>query len=206
MYLGQTKPMIGNWFFLHFTENNGMAFGVELGGVTGKLILTAFRLFAVAGIIWYLIKQVNSKVHKGLIICISLILAGAIGNIIDSVFYGVWFTDYVTYDDKGKFFLGRVVDMLYFPIIETRYPSWFPLWGGQDLTFFRPIFNIADASISSGVIAIIVFQKKFFGHILEAPLIEETPEETEEVVNAEESTIAESEEESTEDNSASEKV
>lgn len=206
MYLGQTKSMIGNWFFLHFTENNGMAFGVELGGITGKLILTAFRLLAVAGIIWYLIKQVNSKANKGLIICISLILAGAIGNIIDSVFYGVWFTDYVTYDDKGKFFLGRVVDMLYFPIIETRYPSWFPFWGGQDLTFFRPIFNIADASISSGVIAIIVFQKKFFGHILEAPLIVETPEEKEDAVNAEESTIAESEEESTEDNAASEKV
>ncbi len=206
MYLGQTKSMIGNWFFLHFTENNGMAFGVELGGITGKLILTAFRLLAVAGIIWYLIKQVNSKANKGLIICISLILAGAIGNIIDSVFYGVWFTDYVTYDDKGKFFLGRVVDMLYFPIIETRYPSWFPFWGGQDLTFFRPIFNIADASISSGVIAIIVFQKKFFGHILEAPLITETPEDSDEALNTEESNTTESEEESTDDNSASEKV
>lgn len=206
MYLGQTKSMIGNWFFLHFTENNGMAFGVELGGITGKLILTAFRLLAVAGIIWYLIKQVNSKANKGLIICISLILAGAIGNIIDSVFYGVWFTDYVTYDDKGKFFLGRVVDMLYFPIIETRYPSWFPFWGGQDLTFFRPIFNIADASISSGVIAIIVFQKKFFGHILEAPLITETNEETDEAVSSEESNNTEAEEESTEDNSDSEKL
>jgi len=170
MYLGQTKQMLGNWFYLHFTENNGMAFGVELGGVTGKLILTAFRLLAVAGIIWYLLKQINAGVHKGLIICISLILAGAIGNIIDSLFYGVWFNDIVTYEDKGKYFMGRVVDMLYFPIVETRYPHWFPVWGGQDLTFFRPIFNIADASISTGVITIIAFQKKFFGHKLEEPL------------------------------------
>lgn len=163
--------MIGNWFFLHFTENNGMAFGVELGGIAGKLILTAFRLLAVAGIIWYLLKQIRSKAHNGLIACISLILAGAIGNIIDSVFYGVWFKEFVTYDDKGNYFLGRVVDMLYFPIIETRYPTWFPFWGGQDLTFFRPIFNIADASISTGVISIIVFQKRFFGHKLEEPLL-----------------------------------
>jgi signal peptidase II len=177
MVLGQTKQMFGQWFFLHFTENNGMAFGVELGGITGKLILTLFRLIAVAGIIWYLFKQIESRAHKGLIICISLILAGAIGNIIDSLFYGVWFEDLVTYEDKGKYLLGRVVDMLYFPVIETHYPSWFPFWGGQELTFFRPIFNIADASISSGVIAIIVFQKKFFGHKLEEPLIESESEE-----------------------------
>ena len=171
--------MLGNWFFLHFTENNGMAFGVELGGITGKLILTVFRLLAVAGIFWYLLKQISSKAHKGLIVCISLILAGAIGNIIDSMFYGVWFQDLVTYPDKGRFFLGRVVDMLYFPVIESRYPSWFPFWGGQDLTFFRPIFNIADASISTGVIAIIIFQKRFFGKKEEEanPAITETQEE-----------------------------
>lgn len=173
MYLGQTKQMMGHWFYLHFTENNGMAFGVELGGIAGKLALTGFRLIAVGGILWYLQKQIKEGAHKGLIICISLILAGAIGNIIDSVFYGVWFPDLVTYDDKGRYFLGRVVDMLYFPIIETHYPSWFPFWGGQDLTFFRPIFNIADASISTGVIAIIVFQKKFFKHTE----IEENPEQ-----------------------------
>jgi signal peptidase II len=176
MYLGQTKPMLGNWFYLHFTENNGMAFGVELGGITGKLILTVFRLLAVAGIIWYLSKQIKLQAHRGLIACISLILAGAIGNIIDSVFYGVWFTEYVSYLDKGKYFLGRVVDMLYFPVIETQYPSWFPIWGGENLTFFRPIFNIADASISTGVIAIIVFQKRFFGQKLEEPLLNEENE------------------------------
>lgn len=174
MYLGQTTSMIGNWFFLHFTENNGMAFGVELGGKAGKLILTAFRLLAVGGIVWYLIKQINANAHKGLVICISLILAGAMGNIIDSLFYGVWFKDLVTYDERGQFFLGRVVDMLYFPIIETHYPSWFPFWAGQDLTFFRPIFNLADASISTGVITIIVFQKKFFGHKLEEQLSSES--------------------------------
>ena len=170
MYLGQTKSMLGNWFYLHFTENNGMAFGVELGGVSGKLILTTFRLLAVAGIVWYLLKQIRSQAHVGLIACIALILAGAIGNIIDSVFYGVWFKELVTYG-SGKFFLGRVVDMLYFPIVETHYPSWFPFWAGQDFTFFRPIFNIADASISTGVISIIVFQKKFFGNKLEEPII-----------------------------------
>lgn len=164
MYLGQTKRMIGNWFFLHFTENNGMAFGLEIGGKSGKFILTGFRLLAVAGIIWYLIKQIFKNAHIGLIICISLILAGAIGNIIDSLFYGVWYSDIVTYDEKGKYFLGRVVDMFYFPIIETHYPSWFPFWAGESFTFFRPVFNISDASISAGVIAIIIFQKKFFEH------------------------------------------
>lgn len=182
MYLGQTKTMIGDWFFLHFTENNGMAFGVELGGITGKIILTVFRLLAVIGIVWYLLKQIKAKAHKGLIACISLILAGALGNIIDSMAYGVWFNDLVTYPDKGKYFLGRVVDMLYFPIIESHYPSWFPFWAGQDFTFFRPIFNIADASISTGVISIIVFQKRFFGHKLEEPaLVEETEIEGEEI-------------------------
>ncbi len=176
MYLGQTKHMLGNWFYLHFTENNGMAFGVELGGITGKLILTAFRLLAVAGIIWYLIKQINEKAHTGLIACITLILAGALGNIIDSVFYGVWFTDYVSYADKGSYFLGRVVDMLYFPIIESHYPAWFPFWGGQDFTFFRPIFNIADTSISTGVLSIIIFQKRFFGNKLDEPLLADEPD------------------------------
>lgn len=169
MYLGQTKPMLGNWFYLHFTENNGMAFGVELGGVTGKLILTGFRLLAVAGIVWYLLKQIRQQAHQGLVICITLILAGALGNIIDSLFYGVWFENLVTYDDRGKFLLGRVVDMLYFPVIETRYPDWFPFWGGQDFTFFRPIFNIADASISTGVLSIIAFQKRFFAKPHEEP-------------------------------------
>lgn len=203
MYLGQTKSMIGNWFFLHFTENNGMAFGVELGGITGKLILTVFRLLAVAGIIWYLLKQIRAGAHNGLIACISLILAGAIGNIIDSVFYGVWFNEYVTYDDKGHYFLGRVVDMLYFPIIETRYPNWFPFWGGQDLTFFRPIFNIADASISTGVISIIVFQKRFFGHKLEEPLLSSENETDEEIINDE--TLNPVEEEETKGQDSTEK-
>ena len=164
MYLGETKKMIGNWFFLHFTENNGMAFGLEIGGKSGKLILTVFRLLAVSGIVWYLFKQIGKKANIGFIICITLILAGAIGNIIDSLFYGVWYKDFVTYDERGQYLLGRVVDMLYFPIIETHYPSWFPFWGGQSFTFFRPVFNISDASISTGVIAIIVFQKKFFEH------------------------------------------
>ncbi len=150
---------IASWFILHFTENNGMAFGIEFAGIYGKLILTLFRILAVGGIIYYIVNQYKSGAHKGFLICLSLILAGALGNIIDSVFYGVLFENN-QYD--GGWFHGRVVDMLYFPIVETHYPDWSPIYAGQEFIFFRPVFNLADAAISAGVIAIFIFQGKFF--------------------------------------------
>ncbi|MBN2763084.1 MAG: lipoprotein signal peptidase [Bacteroidales bacterium] len=173
MTMGQTIPVIGNWFLIRFIENPGMAFGIDLPGTLGKPALTIFRLLAVVAIIWYIHKLLQKKVPVGLIICISLILAGAAGNIIDSAFYGLIFNE-STYTTTAQFFpegggyasilYGRVVDMLYFPVINTHYPSWMPWVGGEEFVFFRPIFNIADASISTGVIAILVFQKPFFKH------------------------------------------
>lgn len=160
MYLGQEIPLIGDWCILHFTENNGMAFGMEAGGKTGKYFLTFFRIVAVVGIIWYLVTMVRRNAHKGLLLCITFVLAGAIGNIIDSVFYGVWFADINYYE--SAYFLGRVVDMFYLPVIHSTWPAWMPWFGGQEFIFFRPVFNIADASISTGIISILVFQKRFF--------------------------------------------
>ncbi|WP_316831409.1 lipoprotein signal peptidase [Pedobacter aquatilis] len=155
MYLGQEFNIIGKWFIIHFTENNGMAFGMEFGGEFGKLALSLFRIAAVAGIgygLHYLIKQ---KYHRGLILNVALIFAGALGNIIDSVFYGKIY-------GYESWFHGRVVDMLYFPIAEGHFPSWLPIWGGDEFVFFRPVFNLADAAISVGVILILIFQKNYF--------------------------------------------
>ncbi len=156
-YLGEEINVIGDWFKLHFTENYGMAFGLEFGGKNGKILLTIFRIIAVLIIAWYIINLIKTDAHKGYVVSWTLILSGAIGNIIDSVFYGVIFK----YD---AWFHGRVVDMFYFPIITTTVPSWFPMWAGEEFEFFRPVFNVADAAISLGFIAIIVFQKKFFAH------------------------------------------
>jgi len=171
MTLAQEINILGNWFILHFTENDGMAFGLELGGITGKLLLTSFRILAVSAISYYLVHQIKKGISTGLVILISFILAGAVGNIIDSVFYGVLFTE-STFMTKASlagdlpgysgWFRGKVVDMLYFPVIETHYPDWFPRWGGQKFIFFRPVFNIADASISLGVFSILLFQRQAF--------------------------------------------
>jgi len=158
MYIGQEFKIIGNWFIIHFTENNGMAFGMEFGGEFGKLALSLFRIGAVAGIgygLYYLIKH---KYHRGLILNVALIFAGALGNIIDSVIYGN------IYGYAGLFH-GRVVDMFYFPLMEGIFPKWVPIWGGEDYIFFRPVFNIADAAISVGVIAILIFQKSYFKEV-----------------------------------------
>lgn len=155
MYLGQEYKILGDWFIIHFTENNGMAFGLEFGGEFGKLALSLFRVLAVAGIGYALHELIKRKYHRGLILNVALIFAGAMGNIIDSVFYGVIYK-YET------LFHGRVVDMLYFPIIDSHFPKWFPIWGGQDFVFFRPVFNLADTAISVGVIAILIFQKTYF--------------------------------------------
>jgi signal peptidase II len=168
------------WFRLHFIENPGMAWGWKFGNETGKVVLTLFRMAAVIFGTWYLGKIVRQQYHKGFIICAALIYAGALGNLIDSMFYGMIFDkglhfdaiakDYYPYMGVARFsthgyssFLhGSVVDMLYFPIFNTTLPSWLPFWGGQDFEFFSPIFNIADASISTGVITLVLFQKRFF--------------------------------------------
>lgn len=160
------------WFKLYFIENRGMAWGWEFGGEWGKMILTLFRLAAVIFGSWYLVKIIRQQQYsRGFIICASLIYAGALGNLIDSMFYGLIFEE-SSYSQVAKIFPpegyagflhGRVVDMLYFPIIrDAHYPSWFPFVGGQEFEFFSPIFNIADASISAGVITLFVFQKRFF--------------------------------------------
>ncbi len=174
MYIGESHSIIGNWFYLHFTENEGMAFGMRLGGSFGKLFLSLFRIIAVILIGWWLHKIIKQDGSKTLIVCVSLIMAGAIGNIIDSMFYGLIFNDpscvsvnqVATLFPKGGgyagFLHGKVVDMLYFPIIVTRYPSWFPFYGGEEFEFFRPIFNIADSSITIGVLMLIIFQRKLF--------------------------------------------
>lgn len=170
MYLGQEFFVLGDWFRIHFTENEGMAFGMTLGGSYGKLLLSLFRIGAVSFIAYYLYTIITSNQPKGLAASISLILAGALGNIIDSVFYGVVFTDsamqVATFVPVGQgyasWFYGRVVDMFYFPIISGYLPQWVPFWGGEYFQFFRPVFNIADAAITSGVFLILIFQKSFF--------------------------------------------
>lgn len=171
MSMGQEFQILGDWFIVHFTENNGMAFGLEFGGETGKLILTLFRIAAVCGIAYGVIYLIQKKYHRGLILNISLILAGAIGNIIDSTFYGLLFSESSYYEPAKLFppeggysglFHGKVVDMFYFPIINTILPNWVPFWGGEDFVFFRPVFNIADAAISIGVVLILIYQKTYF--------------------------------------------
>lgn len=167
-YLGE-EFRITDWFIIHFTENNGMAFGLEFGGRAGKYFLSIFRILASAGIGWYLLSLIKHKAHNGLIACFALIFAGAVGNILDSAFYGLMFSN--SYHGVAEafpkgggyagFLHGQVVDMLYFPLVNGVFPDWFPFWGGESFQFFRPIFNVADASISVGVILFILFQKRF---------------------------------------------
>jgi len=175
LYMQQEFVILPNWFRIHFIENEGMAYGLKFGGDFGKILLTLFRLVAVVIGFWYMRKLVAQKFHTGLLICGSLILAGAAGNLIDSMFYGLIFSD-SSYDiarfmpkegGYGAFLHGRVVDMLYFPIYEGYLPKWIPLKGGDYFIFFRPVFNIADAAISTGVITILVFQRRFFSKRLE---------------------------------------
>jgi signal peptidase II len=171
MFLGEEFRVFGNWFLIHFTENNGMAFGLEFGGNFGKLFLSVFRIVAVIAIGWYLFYLVRTRAHKGLIASFALIFAGAIGNILDSAFYGMIFST-STYTNMAqifppgggyaRFLHGQVVDMLYFPMVHGHFPSWFPFWGGEDFLFFRPVFNIADSSITIGVAILFMWQKKFY--------------------------------------------
>ena len=164
---------ITDWFYIYFTENNGMAFGME---IFNKFFLTGFRIIAAIAITWLLIQYVKKNYKTGFLVCVSLILAGAIGNIIDCVFYGEIFSE-STHSLIAQFvpigegysdwFYGKVVDMFYFPLIETNWPEWMPFVGGKHFIFFSPIFNFADAAISCGIIALILFYGKYFGNIME---------------------------------------
>lgn len=159
-----------NWFKIHFIENEGMAWGTQIPGAYGKLFLTLFRLIAVGGIGYWLWDSVERKHSSNyLIVAIALILAGAFGNIVDSVFYGVIFDDsssqlatLFSSEPYGRYFHGKVVDMFYFPFWSGNLPQWLPVWGGRDFTFFNAIFNVADVAISTGVGILIVFNKKAF--------------------------------------------
>jgi len=168
-FLYGEEVVVFDWFRFHFIENNGMAWGAEFGGKAGKLFLTIFRLFAISGIGYWLYKSVKNNAHTILVVAIALIFAGAMGNIIDSVFYGVLFdtpnnATATLFSDQpyGKLFFGKVVDMLYFPIWSGDLPSWIPYFGGKPFTFFNAIFNVADTAISTGVGMLIVFNKKAF--------------------------------------------
>jgi len=170
MYVGQDYSIFGNWFLLYFTENNGMAFGIQFAGQWGKLFLSIFRIIAILAIGWYLLNLIKKKAHSGLIVCMSMIIAGAIGNIIDSAFYGLLFSSSPAHSMIIASFLpegggyapllyGKVVDMLKF---QVNWPLWVPWIGGREV--FPPVFNIADSSITTGVIILILFQRKFFGN------------------------------------------
>ena len=164
---------ITDWFYIYFTENNVMAFGME---IFNKFFLTGFRIIAAIATTWLLIQYVKKNYKTGFLVCVSLILAGAIGNIIDCVFYGEIFSE-STHSLIAQFvpigegysdwFYGKVVDMFYFPLIETNWPEWMPFVGGEHFIFFSPIFNFADAAISCGIIALILFYGKYLGNIME---------------------------------------
>lgn len=185
-YEVKTSMMLGesirvtDWFYIHFIENPGMAFGWE---VFNKGFLSIFRIIASGFILWMIAKISKGQYSIGFLMCISAIFAGAIGNIIDSIFYGVIFDHSMgqvatLFPESGGYagwLHGKVVDMFYFPLIEGRFPEWLPIWGGDDFIFFRPVFNFADACISVGVFVLILFYTKSFGRLLNS--IEKKPSE-----------------------------
>lgn len=179
MYIHQEVNVVGNWFKLHYLLNPGMAFGIRWNSEFGKLALTVFRIFAMFGIGYYLVKMVQKQAHNGFLICLALILGGAIGNVIDSTFYGV-FLNNAPVEAPTKWFHGQVIDMLYFPLFHFYWPEWVPFKGGEYFEFFSPVFNIADSSIFIGVVTILFSQKKFFKEELdpvsESVVIQETIE------------------------------
>ena len=171
MSLGDEIVVFKNWFIIHFVENNGMAFGFEFAGEYGKIFLSVFRIFAVIAIGWYLFKLAKQKeIPFGFVLSISLIFAGAIGNILDSLFYGLIFNHSfgqvaTLFPDGGGYaglLHGKVVDMFYFPLIQGRYPDWVPVFGGDPFIFFRPVFNIADSAITVGIFSILLFYRRYF--------------------------------------------
>ncbi len=178
-HVGESHAVLGEWFRLYFIENEGMAYGWKFGGEWGKMLLTLFRLAAVIFGVFYIKNIIEKKLHPGFIICVALIFSGALGNLIDSMFYGMIFENssmdtfnvakiFPAGGGYAGFLHGNVVDMLYFPVIRNAtFPTWIPYWGGQDFEFFRPIFNLADASISTGIITILLFQKCFFKQDIE---------------------------------------
>lgn len=167
MILGQEIEVIRNFFYLHFTENEGMAFGMTLGGDYGKIVLSLFRILVISGMGYMLYTWVKKKMHLGLIVSLSLVFAGALGNMVDSAFYGLIFSDSYNgvatlFPAQGyaPFLKGEVVDFFYFPIISGRYPEWFPIIGGNRFSFFNAIFNVADSAITVGVVLLLIFQRK----------------------------------------------
>ena len=182
MHYGDEIKIFGlDWALIHFVENNGMAFGINLPGTWGKLMLSLFRITAVAFLIYYLNILLKAKVNFGVLLSFALILAGAIGNILDSAFYGMIFSEskihgglaqlFPPEGGYGSFLHGKVVDMLYFPMFRGYFPEWMPFWGGRPYLFFKPVFNIADSSITAGVLNILIFQRAFFSNSTQ----EETP-------------------------------
>ena len=177
MFLGESIPVLGNWFILHFIENNGMAFGFEFAGEFGKLALSIFRISAVSALVWFIITLAKKEAPAGFLLALGLITAGAAGNIFDSAFYGLIFSDstmmnhmiegsgVATLFPEGggysSFLHGRVVDMFYFPVLTGTYPEWIPWKGGDSFIFFRPVFNVADSAITIGVAWILLFQRKY---------------------------------------------
>lgn len=173
MSYNESFSVIGDFFRIHFIENPGMAFGMQFGGETGKLLLTLFRIIAVIVLFVVLKRAILKGAYKGFIISLSLIIAGAVGNIIDSAFYGMIFSESPHFEGTAEFlpqgggyagFMGgKVVDMLHFPMIEGRFPDWFPFWANEPFVFFRPVFNIADSAITIGIVWILIHQKKYLG-------------------------------------------
>lgn len=172
MTLGEEIPVFGNWFNIYFIENRGAAYGMELGGDYGKLILSLIRVVAIGVLIWYINRMFKKEAPKGVVVAFAFIMVGAMGNVIDSAFYGKIFSEstvnqvaqFVPWGEGyGTFLHGAVVDMLYFPVIQIdQMPSWIPIWGGEPFVFFSPIFNIADSYITCAVVYLILFQRKFF--------------------------------------------
>ncbi|MBX2816070.1 MAG: lipoprotein signal peptidase [Saprospiraceae bacterium] len=172
MEYGEQFSLFGTWGYIHFVENPGMAFGLKFGGKTGKLLLSLFRIGAVALLIYYIRQLIKTGQPKGVLVCFSLILAGAIGNIVDSAFYGLVFSEssyhgglaemFPEGGGYGQFLHGKVVDMLYFPMVDTHWPDWMPFWGGDRFQFFKPVFNIADSAITTGIFSLLLFQRQFF--------------------------------------------
>lgn len=195
--------MLGqSWALIHFVENEGMAFGITLGGEYGKLALSLFRIAAVCFLFYYLRLLLRSKVSFGLITSFSLILAGAIGNILDSAFYGLIFSESsphgpgVMFPEGGgyaSFLHGKVVDMFYFPMYEGFFPKWVPVWGGEHFQFFRPVFNVADAAITVGVLSLLLFFRSFFSSQADQVLTEsnDAPDDEANSLNAEPVTTSE---------------